>query len=120
MMEEEGEDTISVHAGFPNPAADMQLQSLDLNKLLIAQRASTYFFRVQGHDWQHTGIFDGDIAIVDRGLTPRRSDTVISWDEAKGEFHISQFSQAHPGAVIWGVITATVHQLRGKHARHAS
>lgn len=103
---------ISVHTGFPNPATDQRLHTLDFNKLLIQHSASTYMFRVRGHEWDGAGIFDGDIAVVDRALDPRKTDVVLWWDEPKAEFAISKFTDMPKSATLWGIITATVHQLR--------
>jgi SOS-response transcriptional repressor LexA len=113
-MGEVEHDGVAVHAGFPNPAADGALGGLDLNKLLVRHGASTYFFRVEGSEWEEAGVFAGDIAIVDRALEPRAPDTVIWWHEANGEFAISRRADMPPGAAVWGVITSTIHRLREK------
>lgn len=105
-------DGVSVHTGFPNPAADARLQSLDLNQLLINHTASTYFFRVRGSEWESTGVFDNDIAIVDRALDATPNDTVLWWSENSETFCISALHKVPKQATVWGVITATIHQLR--------
>lgn len=105
-------DGVSVHAGFPNPAADKSLQTLDFNQLLVQHGASTYMFRVRGNEWQGAGVFDGDIAVVDRALDPRKDDVVIWWDESRGEFAISQCTRMPKTGSCWGVVTATIHQFR--------
>src|SRR5256885_17213864 len=112
MTEEEDQDGVSVHAGFPNPAADKSLHGLDLNRLLIQHTASTFLFRVRGSDWESAGVFAGDIAIVDRALDPRKNDVVLWWDDGQGEFAISAYSGMPLSATCWGVVTGTVHQLR--------
>lgn len=111
-QEEQAPSGISIHTGFPNPATDTSLRSLDLNQLLINHSASTYFFRVRGDHWQAAGVFDGDIAIVDRALDPRPTDTVVWWNKDVDEFSISIFKKVPADATVWGVITATIHQLR--------
>lgn len=103
-----------MHAGFPNPATDQRLHTLDFNQLLVQHTASTYMFRVQGSEWEAAGIFDGDIAVVDRALDPRKTDVVLWWDESGGEFAISKHSAMPRAASVWGVITATIHQFRKK------
>ncbi|HEY5667596.1 MAG TPA: hypothetical protein VIR03_00360 [Candidatus Saccharimonadales bacterium] len=103
---------VSVHAGFPNPAADQRLRSLDLNQLLINHTASTYFFRVRGSEWEGIGVFDGDIAILDRALDPNLTDVILWWDTAHEGFCISSRKAMPPEATLWGVITATIHQFR--------
>lgn len=109
---------VSVHAGFPNPAADKRLRTLDFNQLLIQHTASTYIFRVRGSEWESSGVFDGDIAVVDRALDPQKNDVVLWWDESRGEFAISAHSATPKEASIWGVITATIHQFRKARASH--
>jgi SOS-response transcriptional repressor LexA len=103
---------VSVHMGFPNPAVDKSLLSLDLHQLLIRRPASTFMFRITGSDWAEVGIFDGDIAIIDRALDPRKSDLIIWWNDQTGEFAVSFFKQLPENAAIWGVVTRTIHRFR--------
>lgn len=110
--EKELQDGVSVHTGFPNPAADKSLQTLDFNQLLVRHAASTYMFRVRGNEWEGAGVFDGDIAVIDRALDPRKADVVLWWDGTTGEFSISTHSTMPPHAACWGVVTATIHQFR--------
>lgn len=109
---DEPADGVSVHAGFPNPASDKSLSGLDLNQLLIRSSASTYIFRLRGNGWGQFGIFDGDVAIVDRALDPRREDLVVWWDESTDNFAISKYKKLPVDANIWGIITAVIHQFR--------
>jgi len=103
---------VSVHAGFPNPAADKSLGSLDLNQLLIQHAASTFLFRLRGNDWEDLGIFDEDIAIVDRALGARKNDLVIWWENQTDGFAISKYKDLEADANVWGVVTSVIHQLR--------
>lgn len=103
-------DGVSVHDGFPNPAADSSLQSIDLNSLLIRHSASTYFMRVAGNEWAQQGIFAGDLAIIDRSLAPQGNDPVVWVHE--DNFAISPKHKLPEGAEAWGTITATIHQFR--------
>jgi len=112
MQEDQPQDGVSVHAGFPNPAADKSLQTLDFNQLLIQHGTSTYMFRVRGSEWEDTGVFDNDIAVVDRALDPRSNDVTVWWNEAKGEFAIGTHGTMPHGASCWGVVTSTIHQFR--------
>ncbi len=105
--------SISVHSGFPNPAAERQGVPLSLDKLLIRHPSSTYFFRIRGHSWHRYGVFDGDLAIIDRALSPRERELVVWWQES-GEFVLSPFQRAAQ-TNIWGTITAIVHPF-GEHS----
>lgn len=111
-MNDNSHDGVSVHAGFPNPAADKSFDSLDLHQLLVPRPTSTFLFRIAGSQWEDVGIFDGDIAVIDRGLDPRKTDVVIWWDEDAGNFQASSLTKVPSSASVWGVVTATVHQLR--------
>jgi len=127
MREKEPTNGISVHAGFPNPAldseqgrtaADKTLGNLDLNRLLIQNSAGTFLFRLRGNEWEPLGIFDNDIAIVNRALDPRKNDLVIWWDEDVDDFAISKRKDVKSGANIWGVVTAVIHQFRKRGVDH--
>jgi len=103
---------VSVHAGFPNPAADKSLGNLDLHQLLVSRPSSTFLFRISGQQWQELGIFDGDIAVIDRSLDAHSNDVVAWWNDGAGEFALSHRSKLPQDAALWGVVTATVHQFR--------
>ncbi|CAN5357423.1 hypothetical protein BH09PAT4_BH09PAT4_04450 [soil metagenome] len=107
----EGLSKVGVHAGFPNPAAerDRQRATLSLDQLLIPRPNSTYFFRVQGHQWSDQGVYDGDLAVVDRAVRAKAHDVVIAWHD---DFVLCQYGSLSPEVEPWGVVTATVHQYR--------
>ena len=67
-----------VAAGFPSPADDYMDGALDLNQHLIKHPAATFFCRVSGNSMTGIGIFDGDLLIVDRALTPVHGDVVLA------------------------------------------
>lgn len=76
-------DGVSVHAGFPNPALDHrgehQALALDLNQLLVRHPSSTYLFRISGHAWADQGVYDGDVAVIDRAVQAGSADLLIAW-----------------------------------------
>jgi DNA polymerase V len=108
----ENPEGVSVHGGFPNPAIDASLQGIDLNKFLIQNSAATYLMRVAGNEWQRVGIFDSDVIIIDRAITPRQNDLVVWWYD--GSFAISPRHALPEGAEVWGVVTSAIHQYRGR------
>lgn len=112
MREEEQHESVSIHMGFPNPAADKGVGSLDLHQLLVQRPASTFLFRIAGDQWQDRGIFHNDIAVIDRALDPRKTDLVVWWQEHTGTFQISSYTTMPADSTIWGVVTGTVHQFR--------
>ncbi len=114
MAHGDGSDGVSVHTGFPNPGIDQrgrgQPLALDINQLLVRHPSSTYLFRISGHHWADQGVFDGDIAVIDRALRPRPADLVISWQDSG--FSISRNHQLARHDESLGVVTAIVHQYK--------
>lgn len=104
------EQGVSVHTGFPNPGADKRLRGLDLNQLLIQHPSSTFMFRVRGDEGTTQGIFNGDIAVVDRIAGQRPTDLVL-WHDGT-QFKLSRPSRIAEDATTWGVVTAVIHQYR--------
>jgi SOS-response transcriptional repressor LexA len=109
---------VSVHAGFPNAQDDSRLQALDLNTLLVTHPNSTFHFRIAGRQWQAIGVFDGDLALVDRALDPQANDLVVWWHN--DIFAVSHYHRLPKGAAMWGVITVTIHQFRSTHYEPAN
>jgi SOS-response transcriptional repressor LexA len=101
---------VSEHTGFPNAGTDSSLTSLDVAKLLIQNPSSTFFMRVHGNNWEHQGVFDGDVAVIDRVLGPRSTDLVIWW---QGEsFAIGKPTKVPKDTNVWGVVTTIIHRFR--------
>ena len=100
--------TVGIHAGFPNPAAERSRTPLSLDRLLVRSPSSTYFFRIRGHNWHRLGIFDGDIAVVDRARTPTPGKIVIAATDA-GELVLAKWGEIRLPE-LWGVVTSIVHE----------
>lgn len=96
--------------GFPNPATDDLLVSLSLEKLLIKHPSSTFFVQLAGNSWEDIGVFDGDIAIVDKALEPKKKDIVVWWDI--DEFRVSRYSHLPEKIAPWGVVISIIHRYR--------
>lgn len=101
---------VSVHGGFPNPAAESPLQNPDLNKLLIRYPTATYCMRISGGAWEEQGIFDGDIAIIDRAISCKPHGLIIWWEA--DNFIINKRSLLPKNRLVWGVVTAIIHQYK--------
>ena len=80
----------SIPAGFPSPAENSE-ETLDLAAHLIRHPDSTFFMRVAGDSMTGAGIFDGDLLVVDRSLTPSSGDIVIA--VVDGEFTVKRLRQ---------------------------
>ena len=115
-----------VRAGFPSPADDFVEEEIDLQRRLIVNRPATFLVRVAGDSMILARLFDGDLAIVDRSLTPRTGDIVVVDIDGERSFKVWKRQgprvtlhfanprfpefQLSPDAVIevWGVVSGSV------------
>ena len=118
-----------VSAGFPSPAEDYIEGRLDLNELMVANPAATFFVRVAGDSMIGLGIHHNDILIVDRSLEPVSGKVVIA--VVNGELTVKRLikngaavrlvaeNPEYPDiqlteestCEIWGVVSFVVHAL---------
>ena len=59
-----------ISAGFPSPAADFVSETIDLNKHLIKNPASTFIGVAKGVSMTGAGIYDGDLLVIDKAERP--------------------------------------------------
>lgn len=67
-----------VPAGFPSPAQDHLEQEISLDELFNLRAPHTYLVRVDGDSMVLSGIFDGDLLIVDRSREAKHGAIVIA------------------------------------------
>ncbi len=119
-----------VRAGFPSPADDYLEGNLSLQDMLIEHPAATFLIKVEGHSMKDAGIFDGDIAVVDRALHPSNGRIVVAvvdgefclkrlvyregrcfLESANASFKPIEVSDCSENQ-IWGVVKHVIHTLR--------
>ena len=83
----EGDMLGDVKAGFPSPAEDIR-ERLDLMKLLVRHKASTFFFRVSGVSMVDAAMDEGDIIIVDRAVEPYNNCKAVCFID--GEYTVKR------------------------------
>ena len=118
-----------VGAGFPSPATDYIEDDIDLNSHLITNAPATFIIRVQGKSMTNVGIYDGDLLIVDKSLSPKNFSTVITnvneelvvktLIKSKEANYLTSGSKNisdrinltdNPEIIIWGVVTYVIHK----------
>tara|TARA_B100000959_G_C14898801_1_gene589958 strand:- start:496 stop:924 length:429 start_codon:yes stop_codon:yes gene_type:complete len=119
-----------IEAGFPSPADDHLDIALDLNEYLIKHPSATFYIYVKGDSMINDGIYNGDIMIVDRAISPKSKDVVIA--AIDGEFTVKRIHKKNNKIYlqpsnknykticitnemdfqIWGVVTHTIHHCR--------
>jgi DNA polymerase V len=118
-----------IKAGFPSPADEYLQKPLDLNAYLISHPASTYILRVKGDSMINAGIFENDLLIVDRSISPTNGKVVVA--SIEGSFTVKFFERTSTGVFlipanekyqkinvtndpsfeIWGVVIHTIHSF---------
>ena len=68
----------AVQAGFPSPAEEELIDTINLNEFLIQKPDATFMLTVTGDSMIDAGIHPGDIVLVERGVTPKINDIVIA------------------------------------------
>jgi DNA polymerase V len=86
-----------IPAGFPSPASDYEARELDIVEHLIRNRAATFLMRAVGHSMQEAGIFNGDLLIVDRSVTPRSGSIVVV--AVDGEYTVKRLKRER--GLVW-------------------
>lgn len=115
-----------VPAGFPSPAADHIEQQISLDEVLNIRAPHVYLISITGESMQGAGIFEGDLAIVDRAIEPAHGHIVVALlnnepickrlcKRVKEVVLLSENPKYPPRYIlegdeltIWGVITNTV------------
>ncbi len=121
--------THTVPAGFPSPAEPYAEEPLDLNELLVARPAATFFVRASGDSMTGAGIRPDDILIVDRSLEARDGSIVVATVDneftvkrlrrAGGDIRLEAANPRYPDIVfademelrVFGVVTAVIHRF---------
>ena len=117
-------------AGFPSPATDYIEEDIDLNIHLIKNVPATFIIRVQGKSMVNTGIYDGDLLVVDKSLKPKNFSTVIAnvhdelvvknFVKEKDRQFLTSGSKKFEDRIlineeadvfVWGVVTYVIHSV---------
>ena len=107
----EGSSKRNVHLGFPNAALDSVDTPLDLNKLVVKNRSSTFYMRIESTSYEELGISTGDTLAIDRALQMRSGDVYVGTVE--GEFVVRKYSGETDEEIdFFGVVTHVIHRLR--------
>lgn len=120
----------SVHAGFPSVAQDYFSGDFSFDEHIIEHPGTTFIVTVAGDSMQGAGIWDGDLLVVDRALTPQSGDVIIA--VLNGELTVKRlllqgsrpvlhaenprYPDFRPSndeeLTVWGVVTGNFHSQR--------
>lgn len=116
----------SVRAGFPSPADDFRVRRIDLTAELVTNELATMLVRARGDSMKDAGIFDGDVLVVDKSISPKHGHIVVAMldDDVTVKRlykrgHVVKLLPAHPDypeivpneeqtLTVWGVVTSSI------------
>ena len=112
----------TVMAGFPSPAEQYVERPLDLNELLVARPAATYFVRAVGDSMEGVGIRSGDLLVVDRFACVDGEFTVKTLRKGRGGVRLEAANPAYKPIRfkegmelrVFGVVTAIIRRLHAE------
>lgn len=88
-----------LRAGFPSPAQDYVSESIDLNKDLVKNAATTFYARVTGDSMKGSGIDEGDLIVIDKSLEPEDGDVVVAFLD--GDFTLKRVKIDKEDKCVW-------------------
>ena len=120
---------VGISAGFPSPAQDYEEPRLHLNDLLIRNPDTTFLAKASSDSMIGAGINDGDMLVVDRGLTNYKGKVIIAF--VNGEFTVKRYKiergrpvlkpqnpkhsvihfTVYDEITVWRVVTNVIHQV---------
>ncbi len=112
-----------ISAGFPSPADDFKEVRISLDKVVVKNKAATFYARVAGQSMVGAGLDDGDLLVIDRSLEPTDGKIAVCFID--GEFTVKRLKvdkdcvwlipeneQYKPlqvtednDLIIWGIVT---------------
>ena len=113
--------------GFGAAADDYMERGVDLNEELIRNKPATFFMRVSSDAMKESGIYKGDVAIVDRSVKASNGKVIIAvlngdmlirrFEKTKDNIRLLADSKLSPilidgsceGFAVWGVVTYVIH-----------
>lgn len=94
----------STQTGFASPATHYTEPRIDLNDVLVANPAATFYVRVADNSFSEFAILEKDVLIIDKSLTPKDNQLAVVIEE--GCFHIVRIDTNSIQEIqLWGVIT---------------
>ena len=88
----------TVQAGFPSPAEEELVDTINLDQFLVARPEATYLLTVSGDSMIEAGIHPGDLVLVEKGGVPKKNDIGIA--QVDGEWTMKYFGRDRTGVYL--------------------
>ncbi|QBG46508.1 repressor LexA [Verrucomicrobia bacterium S94] len=88
----------TVQAGFPSPAEEELVDTINLDQYLVRRPEATYLLTVSGESMIDAGIQPGDLVLVEKGGVPKQNDIVVA--QIDGEWTLKYFGKDEHGVYL--------------------
>ena len=88
----------AVQAGFPSPAEEELVDTINLDQYLVRRPEATYLLTVSGESMIDAGIQPGDLVLVEKGGAPKQNDIVVA--QLDGEWTLKYFGKDETGVYL--------------------
>ncbi|MEI6891100.1 MAG: LexA family transcriptional regulator [Pontiella sp.] len=88
----------SIQAGFPSPAEEELIDSINLDQYLVPRPAASYLLTVSGESMIEAGIQPGDLVLVEKEGVPKQNDIVVA--QIDGEWTLKYFGKDEAGIYL--------------------
>lgn len=88
----------AVQAGFPTPAEEELVDTLNLDEFLVQRPEKSYLVKVSGDSMVDAGIHEGDFVVVERDRQPKPGDVVIA--QVDGEWTLKTYDKRQGTVVL--------------------
>lgn len=88
----------AVQAGFPSPAEEELVDTINLDQYLVRRPEATYLLTVSGDSMIEAGIQPGDLVLVEKGGAPKQNDIVVA--QIDGEWTLKYFGKDSDGVFL--------------------
>ncbi len=118
-----------VQAGAPSPADDAVEERINLNRFIFRNPAATTIYRVRDGSLRAFDVFEGDLLVIDRSLTPEAGRLVLVEEDGRQSVRLLVKSRGRffldgdggrrlelregGGPKLLGVVTYSIHTLDG-------
>lgn len=88
----------AVQAGFPSPAEEELVDTINMDQYLVRRPEATYLLTVSGESMKDAGIHPGDLVLVEKGGAPKQNDIVVA--QIDGEWTLKYFGKDETGIFL--------------------
>lgn len=86
-------------AGWPSPAEEELVDSINLDDYLITNREATFLLKVNGDSMIEAGIMPGDLVLIEKGREIKSGDIVVA--EIDSQWTLKRFMKKGGRIALW-------------------